>query len=346
MRRLLAFAFLLTLVATAAPAGASPSAKSNVTIRVVTHDFYSVSKSVMRAFTRRTGIHVKALKAGDAGAAVNQVILTKDDPIGDVLYGVDNTLLSRALDANVFEPYTSSELDKVPSDLVLDDRHRVTPVDRGDVCINYDKRWFSEHDVSVPTSLEDLAKPEYRGLLVVENPDNASPGLAFLLATIAHFGEDGWQDYWSQLRANDVKVVSDWGQAWDENFTAASDRGERPLVVSYASSPPATVNAKGTRARAGTVLASCFQQIEFVGVLRGTKHERAARRFVDFMLSREFQEDVPDNMYVFPVREDAALPSVFAKFAELATDPLALPPAEIDANRDRWIDEWTDTVLR
>jgi thiamine transport system substrate-binding protein len=298
----------------------------------------------MRAFTRKTGIKVKVLRAGDAGQALNQTILTKDDPIGDVLYGIDNTFLSRGLDAGIFDPYEAEGLDQVPAEYVLDTQHRVTPVDRADVCVNDDKRYFARHDLARPTTLEDLADPAYRGLLVVENPATSSTGMSFLLATVARFGEDGWRDYWTQLRANEVKVVDGWEQAYYENFTI--EDGQRPLVASYASSPVATLNKQGTKARAGTLLATCFQQIEFVGVLKGTEHQRAVRELVDFMLSKAFQEDVPNSMYVYPVREGTDLPETFVQFADVATDPLSLPPEEIERNRERWIREWTETVLR
>jgi thiamine transport system substrate-binding protein len=344
LRRLSSVVVIVAVALTGLPTSAT--AGKQTTITLVTHDSFNVSKSVLRAFTRSTGVKVKVLRAGDAGQALNQAILTKDHPIGDVLYGVDNTFLSRALDNGIFEPYESAALDHVPSEYVLDARHRVTPIDRADVCVNDDKRWFREHDVARPTSLEDLVQPEYQGLLVVENPATSSPGLSFMLATIAHFGEDRWRDYWTRLRANDVTIVDGWEQAWYEEFTAGSDGGERPLVASYASSPVATVNAKGTSARAGTLLASCFQQIEFAGILRGTDRTRAARRLIDFMLSPRFQRDLPGQMYVFPVRDGVTLPAVFEEFAEVAPSPLALPASDIQQHRERWIREWTETVLR
>jgi thiamine transport system substrate-binding protein len=337
---------VLALACAVAPAGAAPGARPEVTITLVTHDSYNVSKSVIASFTRNTGIHVKVLHGGDAGQTVNQAILTKDHPLGDVLYGVDNTFLSRTLDARIFDAYRSPALDHVPARYVLDPRHRVTPVDRADVCVNDDKQWLADHQLPAPATLEDLAKPRYKGMLVVENPATSSTGLAFLLATIAHFGNDGWRDYWTRLRANDVKVVDGWEQAWYDRFTAGSSHGDHPLVASYASSPPATVNKKTGKAQAGTLLATCFQQIEFVGVLHGTSHRSAARAFVDFMLSKAFQQDMPDQMYVFPVLDGAKLPPDFAKFAEVAKSPLFVAPARVAKNRDTWIREWTETVLR
>ena len=346
MRRLIAYGLAIALVGMAAPATAAPAGTQSVTITLVTHDSFNVSKSVLRGFTRRTGIKVKVLRAGDAGQALNQTILTKDDPIGDVLYGIDNTFLSRGLDAGIFDPYLAKDRDKVVSASVMDPQQRVTPIDRADVCVNDDKKWFREHDVPRPKSFDDLAASEYRGLLVAENPATSSTGLSFLLATIANFGENDWKQYWTQLRANDVKVVDGWEQAWFDNFTAAGD-GERPLVVSYASSPPATVNKKGTAAQAGTLLDTCFRQTEFAGVLKGTEHRRAARRFIDFMLSRAFQADMPEQMFVFPVREGVELPESFAKFADLADDSGAtVAPDDIEQNRERWIREWTEIVLR
>ncbi len=323
------------------------------TITVVTHDSFAISKRVLRAFTRSTGIDVKILRSGDAGVALNATILTKDHPVGDVLFGVDTTFLSRALDAGIFERYRPAALAKVPAELVVGTRGLVTPVDRGDVCVNYDTAWFADRGLPIPQSIDDLTDAEYRGLLVVENPATSSPGLAFLLATIARYG-DGWRDYWQRLRANDVEVVNGWEQAYHGSFSAGGSGGDRPLVVSYASSPAAAVyfaepepsGRPPERAPVGTVLDGCFRQIEYVGILRGTEHERAARRFVDFLLSRRVQEDIPLQMFVFPVRGDARLPDVFRDFAEIPADAEVVAPTRIERNRDRWIDEWTDLVLR
>ena len=336
----------------AAPAGATvPGGRdpSDVTLTLVTHDSFAISKSVLRAFTLETGISVRVLPSGDAGAALNQVILTKDAPLGDLLFGVDSTFLSRALDEKVFDRYRSPELALVAPEFQIDTTHHATPIDHGDVCINDDKAWFAERKVPVPRTIDDLTKPAYKGRLVVENPATSSPGLAFLLATIDRYGEDGWRAYWERLRANDVKVVSGWEQAYNGEFSAGEGGGDRPLVVSYASSPPAAVYYSNPRPKTspiGTVLDTCFRQIEYVGILHGTEHPREARRLVDFMLSRRFQEDVPLQMFVFPVRDDARLPAVFTRFADIPTDPATLPPDAIGSHREQWIDEWTDTVLR
>jgi len=350
MRRLLFVVLLATASATAGLVAApAASAASSTTITLVTHDSFAVSKPVLAAFTKQTGITVKILQAGDAGAALNQVILTKSNPIGDVFFGVDNTLLSRALDQGVFTKYAPAALSTVPNEYQLDPSHRLTPIDHGDVCINYDKQWFAKEKLAVPKSLDDLTEPAYKGRLVVENPATSSPGLAFQLATIARYGENGWRAYWSKLRANDVKVDDGWESAYDGDFSQGANHGTFPLVVSYASSPPAAVYYSKPQPKTspiGTMLDSCFRQVEFAGVLKGTEHQAAARKLVDFMLSERFQADVPLQMFVFPVRDGTPLPAVFTKFAQVATKPLSLQPADISAHRDAWIEQWTDTVLR
>ena len=316
---------------------------------LVTHDSFAISPAVKKAFESESGLKLRILKAGDAGEVVTRALLTAGNPEGDVLFGVDNNLLQRALDGDVFTEYEPPELGTVDSNLDLDPEHRVTPIDRGDVCLNYDKTWFNEHHLTPPRNLQELTLPRYRGLTVVENPATSTPGLAFMLASVAQFGEK-WQGYWRKLRANDILVVDGWEEAYEARFSgAAGSHGNRPIVVSYASSPPAEVIFRDPRpasAPTGVVEDSCFRQIEFAGVLRGAKNEDGARKLVDFMLRKRFQEDIPLQMFVFPSRRDAALPPEFAKYAVVPAHPLELPPEEIEANRERWVDEWTDIVVR
>jgi thiamine transport system substrate-binding protein len=339
------------LIALAALAGAGCGGSGDPTaVVLVTHDSFAVSDGVTQAFEQETGLELKILRSGDAGETLTKALLTAGNPQGDVLFGVDNTLLSRALDGDVFEPYESPALADVDARFVLDSEHRVTPVDHGEVCLNVDRAWFATRGIEAPRSIDDLDEPRYEGLLVVQNPATSSPGLAFLLATVARYGEGGWQDYWRGLRENDVLVVDGWEEAYTVRFSgAAGSKGTRPIVVSYASSPPAEVifrTPRPTTAPTTVVEDSCFRQIEFAGVLRGARNEDGARRLVDFMLSTRFQEDIPLSMFVFPVNRDAELPPEFVKFAIVPESPLDLPPEEIEANRDDWIKAWTDIVIR
>jgi thiamine transport system substrate-binding protein len=323
------------------------------TLRVMTHDSFDISEEIIAAFEAEHNAQVEILQAGDAGVVLNQAILSRDNPLADVLYGVDNTLLSRALDAGILESYASPLLADVPDRLELDPQHRALPVDYGDVCLNYDKGWFAEQNLTPPAGLEDLVKPEYRGLTVVENPATSSPGLAFMLATVGRFGETGgytWLDYWADLRDNDVLVVEGWSEAYYDQFTLYGG-GDRPIVVSYASSPPVEVyfaEEPFEEAPTAAVVSdgSCFRQIEFVGILKGAQNRDLAEAWVDFMLGTTFQEDIPLHMFMFPANENAALPEVFAKFAVIPEHPAEVDYAAIEANREAWVEAWTETVLR
>ena len=326
-----------------APASAA-SSRATETITLVTHDSFLVSDAVLAEFTARTGITVELVKGGDAGAVVNQAILTKDDPQGDVLYGIDNTLLSKGLENDLFEPYESAELASVDPVFDLDSQHRVTPIDESNVCLNFDKR-----ATPAPASLDDLITRQFRDKTVVENPATSSTGLAFLMATVARYGEDGYLDYWRRLRDNGVKVVDGWSPAFYNDFTVGSgDTGTRTVVVSYATSPPADVvfaDPPKTTTDIGVVDDACYRQIEFAGVLKGTEHPEAARTFIDFLLSEAFQADMPLNMFVYPVRTGVPLPEEFSTYSTKPVDVVEVPQEAVAANRERWIDDWTATVL-
>ena len=341
--------FVLVGAALAAGCGGSGGGGSKEVV-LVTHDSFAIPKQVKTAFERESGLKLRILQGGDAGEAVNRALLTKGNPQGDVLFGIDNNLLSRALDEDLFERYESPGLARIDNRYLIDPTHRVTPIDHGDVCLNIDRKWFASRGIAPPRTLADLTEPRYRKLLVVENPATSTPGLAFMLATVARFGANGWQEYWRQLRANGVLVVDGWEEAYAARFSGAGGgKGKRPIVVSYATSPAAEVifAAKPPATAPTAVVAdSCFRQIELAGVLDGAKNVAGAHVLIDFMLSERFQTSVPESMFVLPVRDGTRLPDAFRRYAVSPPRPLELPTAEIGRNRDRWIDEWTRTVLR
>ena len=305
------------------------------TVTMLVYDSFPVRDTplndALAEFTSDTGIEVRLLQAGDAGSMVTKATLTAGNPEGDLMWGVDNTLLSAATDGEIFASHP-------------------VQVDYGDVCVNYDLAWFTEHDIAPPVTLDDLVAPEYANLLVVENPAASSPGLAFLLATIARYGEDGWEQYWADLRANGVEVAESWDIAYYERFSgAAGSDGDRPLVVSYGSSPPAEVVfavPPRTDAPTGVSEGTCFRQQEYAGVLRGSKHPTEAAQLVDFLTGERFQRELPLTLFVYPVNDAVALPEVFTQFAVIPSDPYTVDPAEIAANREEWQDRWNEIVLR
>ena len=353
MKRLLV---VIALAAVAVSCGSDhASSDGPAPITLVAYDSFPLEKTSLNAaldeFTRSTGIAVKIVIAGDTGTMVTKATLTAGNPEGDVMFGVDNTFLSAALEGKIFDKYQPNGWNELATNLTaLVPGHELTPVDFGDVCINYDINWFKTHNLKPPVTLDDLLKPEYMDLLVVENPSTSSPGLAFLMATVAHSGKNGWKDYWKALRANGVEVVDGWTDAYYDEFSgSAASTGTRPLAVSYGSSPPAEVifaDPPRTDAPTAVVESTCFRQVEFAGVLRGTKHEGEARKLVDFLIGSTFQEEVALNLFVYPSRTDTALPAEFTKFSVIPATPFTMDPVEIAANRQQWQDEWTTIVLR
>jgi thiamine transport system substrate-binding protein len=322
-----------------APDDAAPSGGGTVVL--VTHDSFALPDELIAAFEADTGLTLEVRAPGDGGALVNQLILTKDAPLGDAVYGIDNSFATRAIDEGVLEPYAP---EGAVADYPADDGHHLTAIDMGDVCINVDHEWFAEAGIPEPVTLEDLIDPAYRDLLVVTNPATSSPGLAFLLATVGAFGEDGWVDYWAALRDNGLKVDAGWSDAYYVDFSGPSSEGDRPLVLSYASSPPYEVPEGATEAPTGALLDTCFRQVEYAGVLAGAANPEGARAVVDWLISPEVQAAIPESMYVYPVA-DVELPASWVEFAPRAPEPVVVEPDAGAENRDEWIQTWTDTVI-
>ncbi|MFZ0625293.1 MAG: thiamine ABC transporter substrate-binding protein [Acidimicrobiia bacterium] len=340
MRRI---AILATAAAIMLAACGGTGAQRPTTLKLLAHDSFAagVTDETFAAFTDETGIDVEVISGGDAGAMVNQAALTAGNPIADVMFGVDDTFLSRAINADVFTAYRSTHVDEVKSSLAPTSE-LVTPIDFGDVCLNYDKQWFADHEMAVPSTLDDLRTGQYAGLTTVESPATSSPGLAFLLATIDFYGEDGWQDFWRDMKAGGVAAVPDWDTAYYANFTPYG--GATPMVVSYASSPPAEViyaTEPLTEAPTGVIEAGCYRQVEYAGVMAGSDYPDAAGVLIDYLLSVDFQETIPLTWFVFPANANADLPEEFTRYTTLPQSPARFDAQTIADNRDRWIAEWS-----
>lgn len=322
---------------------------SSKILRIMVHDSFSLSEPVVKDFEAENNVKLEFIKAGDSGSALNRAILTKNSPQADILYGVDNSFLSRAIREGIFESYASPLLAVIPDEFEMDPDNRALPVDYGDVCINYDRAFFAQKNLSVPGSLEDLIDPKYKGLLVVENPATSSPGLAFLLITISAYGEDGYLDYWKKLVSNDVVIANDWESAYYTYFSASSGKGAQPMVVSYSSSPAAEMIFAETplkEAPTSSIMTDgmCYRQVEFVGILNGTSNRKLAEKFIDALLSKSMQEDIPLQMFVYPVNPDANIPIEFKQYAPAATKPVVFDPIQLDAKREKYLQDWTGSI--
>ena len=301
-------------------------------VTIMTHDSFNVPEELVTAFEEDTGYTVTTTSPGDAGAVLNQLILQQDNPTVDAIYGIDNYSAESLLAEDML---TAHEVDLGSAQrfaLESDTDGHLAPIDHGQVCVNMDNEWFEAQDLTPPETLEDLTDPAYQGLLVTTDPTTSSPGLAFLVATIA--GTDGWQAYWKDLLDNGAKVAAGWSDAYYSDFTATGE-GDYPLVVSYSSSPSAEDG------RTSSILGTCTEQVEYAGVLAEADNPDGAKAFIDFLLSQDFQETLPTEMYMYPVRDDVELPEEWASYAELSENPITADPAEVTENRDTWLNEWT-----
>lgn len=325
------------------PVSSSPEAEETPTITIVTYSSYVLDDEVKAAVERDLGVKLEVNATGDGAEALSAAILTAGRPEGDIFFGVDNTLLSRAIAGEVFAETSLDDLPNlagIPDELRLDDTGRLVPVDVGPVCVDYDQQWFADQGLEPPATLEDLTDPQYRDLLVVESPVTSSTGLVFLMGTHAALG-DGADQFWKDLVANGVSVAGSWDDAWNAQYTV--NGGDRPLVVSYASSPPVEVvysDGALTEPRSGVIEATCTDQIEFAGVLRGTDHPDEAAAVLDAMLGETWQASLPLANFVYPARTGVDVPEEFATWAPRPADSITLDPDVIDANRDEWVEEW------
>jgi thiamine transport system substrate-binding protein len=325
-------------------AGGSADGGETKQVVLVTHESFFLPKKLVKQFEQESGYDLVLRASGDAGILTNKLVLSAGNPQGDVAFGVDNTFASRALDNDVFEPYDAT----LPAGadayaLPGDDGHRLTPVDDANVCVNVDTTWFDKEGLAPPESFDDLVDPAYKDLFVLPGAASSSTGLAFLLATIAEYGDD-WPDYWSRLMDNGAELTAGWSDAYEVDFTQGGGKGDRPIVLSYDSSPAFTVSDGASSTKA--LLDTCFRQVEYAGVLAGAANAEGAQAVVDWLLSPEVQAALPTSMYVFPVDSAVELPADWASYAVQPDDPLTLDPAEIAAHRDEWLTIWSDVTSR
>ncbi len=294
-------------------------------------------KEIVPIFEQKYGVKVNLVLIGDAGEVLNRLILEKDNPQADVVVGIDNSYLAKAIDAGILEPYRPANADVIPDWIIekFDPTFHLTPYDYGFIAINYRKDMVQ----NPPASLEDLTKPEWKGKLIIEDPRTSSPGMAFLLWTIAVYGDD-WLNYWEKLKENDVQIVEGWSAAWN-----AFTKGEYPLVLSYATSPAATVYYdNNTNIGAVAFKEGNYLQIEGAGIVKGAKHPELAKKFIEFLISEEAQEKLPLNQWMYPVNKNVQTPEVF-KYAVKIDKPVTVDPKEIENNYDLWLKQWTALMI-
>lgn len=308
-----AISITLTLAGCSEPEGNS--------VTIATHDSFVITDELKASFEAASGLKLTVVQLGDTGALTNKLVLTKNDPVADAYFGIDNTFLSRAADEGVLA--TKEE------------------IDFGDVCLNYDTYWFTERNLKAPKDFTELVNPEYRGLTVLQNPATSSPGLAFLATTVAEFGESGYQNFWRQLKANEVKLAASWDDAYFVDFSGSSGKGKYPIVLSYSTSPAYEIREDG-KPQTASINTKCFRQTEYAGVLANAKNPTNAQKLIEFLLSDQFQASIAESMYVYPTKlYPQGIPASWSDFG-LAAESTIGAELNIDANRETWIKSVSD----
>jgi thiamine transport system substrate-binding protein len=334
----------LFALAAVALAAVSTQAFAAEELRVMVHSSFSLPKPLLAQFEAKNNIKLAILKGGDAGEMLNKLILTRAQPVADVVFGIDNTLVGKALAAGVLEP-TLPQTTGAP-DAILG--AALAAVDYGFVTLNFDKAAVAKSGVALPKSLQELTLPAYKNWLVIPNPATSSTGYAFMLATISAMGEEPAFAWWAQMRRNGLKVVKGWSEAYDTDF--ARNKGSYPLVVSYATSPAAEVFYSKEKITAAPTASlnlkgGVFRQVEGVGLVKGGGQRVAALKFIDFLRSNPVQEALQTEMWMYPVQANITR----AELMRYAVEPVAFeaPAAQVVASQGaNWVARWTKVVLK
>lgn len=313
--------------------GDNPGESGGGKVTILTHDSFVISDEQIAAFEKETGYDLVTTAPGDAGVVTSQLQMEGGASGVDGVFGIENYSALAISETDALADFTPQNLPESASDYVISPK--LTPIDRGQVCINVDHDWFKENGKTEPTGFEDLAKPEYAELLTLTNPTTSSPGLAFAVASINALGEDQWQSYWTDLIKGGAKVNESWSDAYFTDFSGAEGAGEYPLVLSYSSSPAATERSTGV------IESTCTEQVEYAGVLKNAANPEGAQAFIEFMLEDEFQQGLPEAMYMYPINDAIELPEDWAAKATLVDAPVEVDLEQLKAKRETWLKEWT-----
>lgn len=303
---------------------------------VYTYDSFAstIAVKTIPIFEKMYDVKVKVLSFGDAGSVLSRIILEKESPRADVIVGLDQALLKKAVDAGVLEKYQSPKLSNIVLESLKDPSDFGTPYDYGAIAIVYN----TESIDKPPTSFEELLNARWKRSLVVEDPRTSSTGLAFLLWTIGVYGEENFLNYWSRLKDSILTVTP----GWDEAFNLL-ELGEADMMVSYATDGAYSYHEYGVLKYMPIAMQEgAFVQVEYASIVKGAANRDLAEKFIDFLLSEGFQREVPLNQWMYPVVE-VEMPEAF-EYALKIDKTVSIDYEIVSEKLDSWLDSWAELM--
>jgi len=296
---------------------------------------YGLGPKIIPKFEEQCNCKIKMVSKGDAGQVLTTLVLEKENPKADVVIGLDNSLIQKAIEKKVLEEFTPKNIGIVPKDIGFYKKGFLTPFDYGFIAFVFDSKKIeaelNEFDSLLDSRLEKK--------IVIQNPRTSSPGLALLFWSIEVYGDPGYKEFWKEFKPN-ILVVTD---GWDES-AGLFRAGEAPMYLSYATSPAYYAEFEDIN----HFLAAEFEeghyiQVEGIGIVKGTKNRKLAEQFIEFMLTEEAQKEIPFTQFMFPVNKNIELPKAF-EYAVMPDKKLELDPELIEEKQEEWISEWEKII--
>ncbi|HPO26630.1 MAG TPA: thiamine ABC transporter substrate-binding protein [Petrotogaceae bacterium] len=293
-----------------------------------------IEDKLIGTFESSNNCKVNVVRLGDAGNMVARLKLEKKNPKADVVIGLDQSLSMSAISEGLLQPYISPMLSKLRDpNLIFDKDYYVTPFDYGAIAFVYDPSKLSK----IPEKMEDISA--YKNSLIIQDPKSSSTGQALLIWTIALYN-DSWTDFWKKMKPAVLTVTP----SWDDAFSKF-EQGEAPIMLSYATDGAYSYHYyQSTKYKAFIPKDGAYVQIEGAGIVKGSKNKQLAQKFIDFLLSDEFQQEVALNQWMFPVT-DVKLPEAF-KYAVVPEKILSVDIKAISSQMDKYIKTWEEIMYK
>ena len=308
---------------------------------------------------------IQITRFSDANELVVRLEAEKSNPIADVVIGIDNTLIHLIEDkASVLEPYTPTSISQIDENLIqnLDPENYLIPYDYGIISL-----YYQNHIINSSTNpelenltLDGLLASNLLPMLIVENPKYSSPGLGFLLWTIAVYGdpeinfdgllESNWRNWWNASR-DKITITKSWGDAFNIFFTPEE---EKPIMVSYGTSPAYSYCQWADNSTSAVVTheknqQNAWLQIEGIGLVKDAPHKDKGKQFINWFLSSSLQSEIPEHQWMYPANREVILSPCFEE-SVIHPDEVfrlndLLSPEILGHYLPDWKDQWEQVIV-